>query len=134
MLWQKFGEFEPGTHFGAWACRVAYFQVLSHLKRRRSDRLVFDEHFIEAIDAHARRMPDNNELYRQRHRAMLRCLETLDPQQRRVLQERYAAGATAVSVARSLGTSPNAVRKTISRLHRSLLRCIEQRLSRESRA
>ena len=28
-LWQSFGDFQPGTHFYAWARQVAYHRVLS---------------------------------------------------------------------------------------------------------
>ena len=33
VLWQKCNEFEPGTNFGAWAFRVAQFQVMAHRKK-----------------------------------------------------------------------------------------------------
>lgn len=131
VLWQKFSEFEPGTNFGAWACRVAYFRVMSHLKRVRTDRLVFDERFVEAVDAQVRPLHADEDLERARHRAMLACLERLDVPQRDLLRARYTDGATAMSVARTLGTTPNAVRKTLARLHRTLLRCIESRLRQE---
>ncbi|MBN1395401.1 MAG: hypothetical protein JW959_10290 [Pirellulales bacterium] len=29
-LWEKFGEYRPGSNFFAWSCRVAYFEVLKH--------------------------------------------------------------------------------------------------------
>ncbi len=29
VMWRKFGEFSPGTNFGAWALRIARFQVMS---------------------------------------------------------------------------------------------------------
>src|SRR5262249_1789568 len=42
-LWRKANEFQPGTSFLAWACQVGYFHVLSHRRRVRRDRLVFDD-------------------------------------------------------------------------------------------
>src|SRR5262249_34859663 len=43
VLWREFHQFEPGTNFTAWACRVAFNQVLAWRKRRQRDRLVFSE-------------------------------------------------------------------------------------------
>ena len=30
LLWEKFDQFQPGTNFRAWACKVAYLTVLKH--------------------------------------------------------------------------------------------------------
>jgi len=49
-LWEKIDEFEPGTDFGAWACRVAYFKALSLSQSRRKFELR-DQLFMEAIEA-----------------------------------------------------------------------------------
>jgi DNA-directed RNA polymerase specialized sigma24 family protein len=35
VLWQKIGEFEPGSNFGAWARKIAYFQALAFLRDRK---------------------------------------------------------------------------------------------------
>ena len=35
VLWQKAGELRGGTNFKAWAFRIAYFQTLAQLKRRK---------------------------------------------------------------------------------------------------
>src|SRR5262245_27171270 len=43
VLWNKFGEFQPGSDFFAWASRVAYYEVLSLLKQRRRSRTFSDE-------------------------------------------------------------------------------------------
>ena len=45
-LWRKANEFQTGTSFLAWSCQVAYFHVLSHRRRVRRDRLVFDEEVL----------------------------------------------------------------------------------------
>ena len=43
VLWNKFGEFEPGSNFFAWASRVAYYEVLNLMKQRRRSRTFSDE-------------------------------------------------------------------------------------------
>src|SRR6185295_2857694 len=43
VLWNKFGEFTPGSNFFAWASRIAYYEVLSLMKQRRRSRTFSDE-------------------------------------------------------------------------------------------
>src|SRR5262245_28464343 len=57
VLMQKFQEFEPGTSFFAWACRVAYNKVLVHLKNRKSHEHI-DERLLELIHDEAERMAE----------------------------------------------------------------------------
>ena len=38
LLWEKFGEFTPGSQFGAWACRIAYFKALKYRAKGPSDQ------------------------------------------------------------------------------------------------
>ena len=35
VLWRKSDQFMAGTDFGAWACKVAYFEVLAERRRLR---------------------------------------------------------------------------------------------------
>ena len=63
VLWREFGRFELGTNFAAWACKVAFHQVLTWQKRQQRDRLparlreetVADPHRVEAELLHDRR-------------------------------------------------------------------------------
>src|SRR5436190_18410489 len=38
ILWNKFGEFQPGSNFFAWASRIAYYEVLTLMKQKRRSR------------------------------------------------------------------------------------------------
>jgi RNA polymerase sigma-70 factor (ECF subfamily) len=33
VLWNKFGEFQPGSNFFAWASQVAYYEVLNYMRQ-----------------------------------------------------------------------------------------------------
>jgi RNA polymerase sigma-70 factor (ECF subfamily) len=44
----QFQEFEQGTHFGAWACRIAYHKVMSHFRERRIGNHL-DEFVLESL-------------------------------------------------------------------------------------
>src|SRR5882757_2072243 len=49
VLWREFDRFELGTNFAAWACKVAFHQILSWQKRQQRDRLRFTPEFLEVV-------------------------------------------------------------------------------------
>ncbi len=51
VLWQKFDDFQPGTNFGAWACRIAHYKVLNYRKQQHRFKVGFSDAFIEVIAA-----------------------------------------------------------------------------------
>jgi len=51
VLWRKADEFVDGTEFGAWACRIAHFQVLAWLRDAQRDRHVFDPELLGSLPA-----------------------------------------------------------------------------------
>lgn len=129
VLWAKFDEFETGTHFGAWACRVAYFQSLKFTKARRGDRLLFDEKFLEAAD---RQLQSDSATFDARHDALSDCLAALPERDRELITARYAEALDVPRIADRVGKSPNAVYKLLSRIHRDLLVCIKRRTGEDS--
>jgi RNA polymerase sigma-70 factor, ECF subfamily len=48
-LFHKAAEFEAGTDFLAWACRIAHFHVLNQRKKLQRERLIFDEAFLSTL-------------------------------------------------------------------------------------
>lgn len=124
VLWAKFNEFETGTNFGAWACRVAYFQALKFIKSHRGDRLVFDESFLEAAD---RQLQTDSPTFDARHDALGDCLAALPERDRELITARYAEALDVPRIAARFDKSPNAVYKLLSRIHRDLLACITRR-------
>src|SRR6188472_2027651 len=85
VLWNKFGEFQPGSDFFAWASRVAYYEVLSLLKQRRRSRMLTDE-TLELLATEAIAVSDRPS---ERNEALEDCLSRLDAADRALLQERY---------------------------------------------
>jgi len=129
-LWQKFHEFEPGTDFAAWGLQFARYTVLKHHEqRRRNGQLAFGDDVLEMIaDETCEVIPELN----RRQQALRECVQKLPEHSRRLLAERYESGLkTCREVGESLGRSVEAVYKALSRLHESLLRCIEKTLAAE---
>ena len=128
VLLRKQQEFQPGTHFAAWACRVAYYEVCAHYKRQRRDLLClpFDERLLERLATAA------DERYDQQERtlsALEHCLESLSDEDRRLVTLRYRQDSSADQLAEVTGRTPGAVRQVLYRIRKSLLDCVQRRLA-----
>ena len=53
VLWEKFDQFERGTHFDRWAYRVAHLQVMYYRQKKARDRLQFSDGLIERLATEA---------------------------------------------------------------------------------
>lgn len=126
VLWRKSDQFEPGSNFTAWACRIAYFEVLSHFKRNRRDKLRFDHALLSTLADEA---IERAEQTGDRLSALRDCLGSLPDRSRDLVVRRYSPGATVEALAEQLGRTANSVSVSLHRVRRALLRCIEQRIS-----
>jgi len=128
VLWRKADEFRPGTDFGAWACKVAYFQVLAHRRDAGRERLLFDDELVGQVAATAER---RGELYEQRQRAMRGCLKKLDQRQRDALHAKYSQSLSIAEMSERFSSTAEAMKKLLFRARRALFTCIERTISRE---
>ncbi|MFH5804038.1 sigma-70 family RNA polymerase sigma factor [Alienimonas sp. DA493] len=128
VLWREFEQFEPGTNFTAWSCRVAFNQVRAHRTKRGRDRLVFSDAFLSAVDEELTREADRLE---ERRAALADCLNRLPDHHRELVRRRYLGerDAGTEELARRLEKSPDAVLRMLSRIRRSLHECVSRTLS-----
>lgn len=129
-LWRKAGEFEPGTAFLAWACKVAWFKVLSTRRRLARDRHCFGD---ELLDYLAERQAQRAEELEPRRAALRSCIAKLPEAQRRLLRDRYRPGASVRDIARDSNRTVGVVSQTLYRIRTALQECIQGSLS-EGRA
>ena len=126
VLWRKGHEFVAGTNFGAWAAKIAYYQVLAYRKRHSQDRHVFDDELLRDIATEAfqsTHKPDD------RQDALKRCLEGLSVPERDLLARRYAGGASVQRLAGQLKRSVGTLSQQLYRIRTGLARCVESRLA-----
>lgn len=131
VLWREFGQFQVGTNFAAWACKVAFHQVLGYRKRQQRDRLQFSPAFLEAVAGEA---ADQAEQLDSRSEALTGCLDKLPPLQRDLLRLRYGDEQPIEAIARQVGRTVEAVYRALSRIRYTLHECVSQTLAREARA
>lgn len=131
VLWTKRQEFTLGTDFGAWAFRVAYFEVRAFRKRLRSDRLVYDDDLLAEMAEEVAGCA--TELSRRRQ-FLDACLALLPEHHRALLLKRYEPTTTISELAHQQKSSVAAVSQLLYRLRHQLLRCIEAKLEKDGLA
>ncbi len=128
VLWKKADLYDSTRPFLPWAFRVAHFEVLAFRKRQHRDRLVFDEELLEKIsEEYTRQVPDSPELS-----ALEDCLQKLTPDQRNLVERRYAHGESVTQIAHTQGKAANAVSALLYRIRTLLAECLaKSRLGEE---
>jgi RNA polymerase sigma-70 factor, ECF subfamily len=127
-IWRKAEDYEPGTNFTAWACRIAYYHVLNHRRKYSREQLVFDE---EVFDYLAERQEQRSDGADARLRALRHCVGELPPKQRDLINRRYEPGASVKVMADEDGSTEGAVSQALFRIRNALQKCIERRIAAE---
>lgn len=127
-LWEQFDKYQEGTDFGAWACTIAYYQVLSHRERTGRDRLQFSQEFLDRIADDAAAIADE---YEPRQHALAECMQKLNQPARTLIRMIYEGDLTIKEVAQRLGRPITATYKAVSRIRLALHECVERTLQNE---
>ena len=129
-LWQQYHKYDATKDFGAWACTIAYYQVLTMRKRSRSQHVRFGDAFLEKVAAEAAR---DSERVTYRQRVFADCLQKLSEAKQFLLRRCYGGHDTIVQIAAELGRKAESVRQELVRIRRTLYQCVEEPASRRSR-
>lgn len=133
-LWQMADQFEPGTDFLAWACRIAHFRVLrqgtaaKRLRLRLSDAVV-ETLAMEMLDENRLDSLVNKEEFERRHAALVLCLETISPQHCQMLRQHYHDNVSLGDIGASVGRNRKAIAQLFLRLRATLRSCIRKRMA-----
>ena len=127
VLWKKFDEFLPETNFGAWACRVAYLEAAKFRQRHRG-ALPLSPQFLERI---AERSAEVSDLLELPADVFNYCMDRLSELDRQLITRRYTPGGRVQTIAAKLNRPPRSVSKSLARIRRMLMACIDRRLRQE---
>lgn len=128
-LWQKMGDFKLGSNFGAWACTIAYYEVLTYRRKQKRDGfMVFND---ELYDTLSRQIAEKKSDFVDNKRwALSKCLAKVSPKNLKLLQARYSDQAVDLEEeVIAAGMSQGSAYVTLSRVRAALRKCIEQRLA-----
>ena len=131
VLWRKFDQYQPGTNFFAWACRIIHYEVLKYReKHARAAKLLEPD----VLDRLAQLAVENVEHLDEFHRrALIDCMARLSLGDRELIRQRYLEAMAVQAMAAAMNRSPNAVSKSLGRIRRLLLDCIEDSVDGQDR-
>lgn len=129
IIWKKYAQFEVGTNFFAWTCKIARFEFLKHRERRTRERIVFSDEFVSMV---ADEVEERSVTLEQRREALIECLRKLNDKDRQLIEKRYSPGESGKSVAQFLNRPANAVYQSLSRIRRTLHTCVTRRMATPS--
>ncbi len=126
VLWRKGHEFDGRGRFLAWACHIAYLQVLAYCQKRRREKQVdFDESVLSELAAYVSREVERID---SRLEALRGCLGKLSPKMRRMILLRYEDGGSVCKVATEFDRPAGSVRVALHRIRLLLADCIGRTL------
>jgi RNA polymerase sigma-70 factor, ECF subfamily len=127
-LWEQFDRYDPAKDFGAWACTIAHYQVLTYRERQSRRRHLMSAKSLELVARDASAMSDRLEAGQ---RALADCFEKLPEPKRNLLMYYYSGKHTMREVAAKLGQTFDATRHAILRTRIALRDCVQIALHKE---
>ncbi len=131
FLWRNAHEFRPGSDFGAWAYKTAYYHVLTFRKRVARQKLRFSDALVNQLADSASTVADQTD---RRQDALEHCVQKLPEPDRLLIQLRYHDDSSVPELAEQLKRSAKAIYRALDRVHLALLECVRRRLQAEDRA
>jgi RNA polymerase sigma-70 factor (ECF subfamily) len=111
-----------------WSRGVARNLILHHWRRERGRKVVADSRIVELAErAFEEREAAGQDLSRKR--ALVDCVKGLPEKSRSLLELKYDEGLPGSEVATRLGSTYDAVMRTLSRVRQALARCVEKKLA-----
>ncbi|MCM8541440.1 MAG: sigma-70 family RNA polymerase sigma factor [Lentisphaeraceae bacterium] len=127
-LWESFEQFEEGTNFMAWACKVAHFRILRYRQSQKRNRLVLSDEIFNLLD---REFISKAAELENRTQALAECLKQVHPEDRRVFETVYNKELSIKDAASQLNRKVKGLYKLMSKLKDRLKLCVDKRLSYE---
>lgn len=132
VAWRRIGDYDTERPFGAWLRGIAGRLMLAHRRARGRAAVSLEPELLEALEGEC------SEFQRQRGdtldeklEALQNCVEQLPPASRKAIDLRYSDGLRGQDLAQTLGSSFEAVKKTLQRTRARLLDCVERKLGME---
>lgn len=127
ILWKKFELYDPARPFGAWARGIAIRKIMEDRRLREKLPQSCTAETLEAL-AHGFDADEAEAPWKDREKALHRCLEQLPERSARLIRERYHQNHSIERMSTEQGLSADAIYQTLSRLRRQLRDCVERRL------
>lgn len=130
VLWRELDRYDPDRPFGAWARGVAAKVTLKGLRQARRTPMALSPEAIAALEAAFDQLAyeESNRPTSKLEDALRQCLDRLPDRARTLVHLRYHDSLELGAIASRVMSSPEAVRKALSRSREALQKCVERRL------
>jgi RNA polymerase sigma-70 factor (ECF subfamily) len=126
-MWKQFAKFEQGTHFRAWARKIATNQILNYRRAvRKLPNAELEQDFIEAVAAEIDRRA---EVLDRKADALRLCLRKLPQTHRNIVIWRYYEDCGVEEIAAKSERTVEAVYRLLSRIRSVLNDCVSRQLA-----
>lgn len=126
VAFRKLPTIDATLPLGPWLRGIALHLLMNHRRKFRALPMGLNEELQSLVDA---RLEVAGERESERMSALRECLETLDGPARRLVNERYAEGATLDELASRSRRKTSAVSMQLHRLRTLLADCIEKKIA-----
>jgi RNA polymerase sigma-70 factor (ECF subfamily) len=122
----KADEIQSEAHLMGWLRRACRFRALELSRNRRNHACLLDADVLDALEPHWVEQestgPADEVLA-----ALRACVKKLSPGAQQLVKHRYVDGLTGQRLAEKLGRKLNTTYIAVSRVHKALHRCIQER-------
>ena len=131
VLWRKFESFRPDSSFFSWARQTAKFEVRKFLTRNQATTYVSDKLLNALAETSLSAQRGGVELALA---ALRRCRQKLDAADEELLVLRYVEDLGSRQIADRLQRPQPSVCRSLKRIRRWLLECIQVEVARQERS
>ncbi|MBI9019574.1 MAG: sigma-70 family RNA polymerase sigma factor [Phycisphaerae bacterium] len=128
LLWQKFDDYKPGTHFAAWGVKIAHNKIYEYSRSKRKYHLLFEGEFLEIC---ADKAEKSSQLFDSRLKVLNECVQKLSDKDRELLKYRYENGLTIKKIAEEVGRTAHGLYKVMTRIHKNLSQCVRRTIAQQ---
>lgn len=131
VVWKKFDSFQPGTDFRAWVFQIALLEVHKFRQRPRN-RTAGVTLSNEVFERLAAEYPARESLLETRQDLLARCIAALPDSDRTLVDHVYGGVGRVTEIAQQAGRDRTSVYRSLRRIRRALLDCVERGMAREA--
>lgn len=131
VMWEKFQQFEMGTNFWAWSCKIVYYKVIGYRSSVSNCPVLFSDEVFSSLAEQYEQTAYQSDKHRDNDRmeALETCLKRLSKRDSQIIQLRYLEKQPITSMAKTFGWSCSMMYKLMSKIHYLLKECIEKKIT-----
>lgn len=128
VITRKAATWTHGSNFIAWACSIARYEAMHHLRSSKTRGATLDHDVLDLL--HSEEVVDDR--FTEQIDQLADCLQRLSPRASELILLRYHSGQMPEAIASSVQWSVNAVRVALTRARVALRECLERAQAMEA--